>query len=170
VRGRILRRWYAGCRIAPLAGHPMVGLSLLDSQGQPLYVAHAHNDALRWMRGILSEHRHRYGGRGSQEFRPRVHYQRYGLPDFGVCTRRFEGRNTRLAPSGRRGPTPRLERRSRRFWRDMVEVSRSGAARRMISRHKIQQNTARNDRIIDNMVICRTFLRSVVYPAIDRRR
>jgi hypothetical protein len=47
------------------------------------------------------------------------------LPDFGVCTRRFEGRNTRLVPSGRRGPKPRLERRSRRFWRDMVEVSRS---------------------------------------------
>src|SRR5918998_5857855 len=43
-------------------------------QGQPLNCACAHDDVLRWMRGILSEHRHRYGGRGSQEFRPRVCY------------------------------------------------------------------------------------------------
>jgi hypothetical protein len=38
------------------------------------------------MRGILSEHRHRYEGRGGQEFRPRVCYLRYGLPDVGVYT------------------------------------------------------------------------------------
>src|ERR687890_2690923 len=32
LRGRgILRSWYAGCRIAPLAGHPKVGLRLLGS-------------------------------------------------------------------------------------------------------------------------------------------
>ena len=31
-------------------------------------------------------------GRGSQELRPRVCYERYGLPDMGVSTRRFKGR------------------------------------------------------------------------------
>jgi hypothetical protein len=30
-------------------------------------------------------------GEGYQELRPRVHYGRYVLPAFGVCTRRFEG-------------------------------------------------------------------------------
>jgi hypothetical protein len=72
--------------MAPLAGYPMVGLSFSAPQGRPLYVALVHRDALGWMRAVLSEHRHLYGGRGSQEFRPRVHYQRSGLPDFGVCT------------------------------------------------------------------------------------
>jgi hypothetical protein len=46
--------------------------------------------------------------------------------------------------------------------RALVEVSRSGAARRMISRHKIQQNTARIDRTAMNVVICRDFLRAVL--------
>jgi hypothetical protein len=40
------------------------------------------------------------GGRGSQEFRPRVCYKRYGLPDIGVCTRRFEGRYIWAGPPG----------------------------------------------------------------------
>ena len=71
-------------------------------------------------------------GRGSQELRSAVDYERYGLPDIGVYTSRFEGRNTGLGPSGRRGPRPRLQRRSRRLWRAMVEVSSSGAARRTI--------------------------------------
>jgi hypothetical protein len=39
----------------------------------------------------------------------------------------------------------------------------------MISRHKIQQNTARDDRIIDNMVICRTFMRSVFFVTTTHR-
>jgi hypothetical protein len=30
----------------------------------PLYMAHRHKDALGWMGGILSEHRHRYEGAG----------------------------------------------------------------------------------------------------------
>ena len=50
----------------------------------------------------------------------------------------------------------------------MVEVSRSGAVRNMISWRNVQQNTARNDRIIDNMVICGTFMRSVFFIAITR--
>ena len=33
----------------------------------------------------------------------------------------------------------------------------------MISWRNVQQNTARNARIIDNMVICRTFWRSVFF-------
>jgi hypothetical protein len=37
------------------------------------------------MRGILSEHRHRYGGRGSQVLTGVVGYERYGLPDMDVC-------------------------------------------------------------------------------------
>jgi hypothetical protein len=74
-----------------------------------------------------------YAGAGDgQELRPRVHYERYGLPDIGVCTRRFEGRYIWSGLQGRRGPTPRLQRRSRQLWRAMVEVSGSGAARRTI--------------------------------------
>ena len=38
----------------------------------------------------------------------------------------------------------------------MVEVSRSGAVRSMISWRNVQQNTARNARIIDDTVVCRT--------------
>jgi hypothetical protein len=43
----------------------------------------------------------------------------------------------------------------------MVELSRLGSARRVIFCSNVRQNTARIDRIIDNMVICRTFMRSV---------
>jgi hypothetical protein len=39
----------------------------------------------------------------------------------------------------------------------------------MISWRNVQQNTARNDRIIDNMVICRTFMRSVLSWGVDRQ-
>jgi hypothetical protein len=54
-------------------------------------------------------------------------YQRYGLPDMDVCTSYFKARGMVLSPSGRRGPTPRLQRRLRRLWRAMVEASGSGA-------------------------------------------
>ena len=33
-----------------------------------------------------------------------VDYERYGSPDIGVCTRQFEGRNTRLSPRIVEGP------------------------------------------------------------------
>jgi hypothetical protein len=70
-------------------------------------------------------------GRGvGQELRPRVLYECYGLPDMGVYISRLEGRNMRLSPpQGRGGLAPRLQRRSRRLWRTMVEVSRSGIER-----------------------------------------
>jgi hypothetical protein len=45
---------------------------------------------------------------GSQEFRPRVHYQRYGLPDIGVSTRRFKGRYIWSGPQGPRDHVLRL--------------------------------------------------------------
>ena len=93
---------------------------------------------------------------------PRVEYRRSGLPDIDVYTSRFESRNTRLGPSDRRGPTPRLQWRLRRLWRAMVEVSRSGTVRGMIFRHKIQQNTARIDRTARNVAFCRTLLRALV--------
>jgi hypothetical protein len=108
------------------------------------------------------------GAGGRQVLRPPVHDERYALPDIGVCTRRFEGRNTRLGPSGRRGLTPRLQQRSRRLWRAIVELSRSGAVRSVVSWRNVHQNTARNARIIDNMVICRTFMRSVLTSIITR--
>jgi hypothetical protein len=92
----------------------------------------------------------------------RVEYRRSGLPGIGVDTSRFAGRNTRLGPSDRRGPTPRLQWRLRRLWRSMVEVSRSGTVRGMIFCHKIQQNTARIDRTARNVAFCRTFLRALV--------
>ena len=37
------------------------------------------------------------GAGGGQELRPRVCYERYGLPDTDVDMSRFEGRNTRLS-------------------------------------------------------------------------
>jgi hypothetical protein len=46
---------------------------------------HARIDELGWTGGFLSEHRHRYWGRGSQVFTGVVNYERYGLPDLGVC-------------------------------------------------------------------------------------
>jgi hypothetical protein len=52
----------------------------------------------------------------------------------------------------------------------MVEVSRSEAVRSMISWCNVQLNGARTTRIIDNMVICRTFLRSVLLWVIDPQR
>jgi hypothetical protein len=67
-------------------------------------------------------------GWGRQEFTGALQYERYGLADTGVRTCRLEGRNMELGPSGRRGPTLRLHRRSRRLWRDMVEVSGSRTA------------------------------------------
>jgi hypothetical protein len=43
-----------------------------------------------------------------------------------------------------------------------------GRPRGIISHHEIQQNTARIVRIIDNMVICRTFMRPVLTVIITR--
>src|SRR5918994_7114785 len=83
-RRGILRRWL-GCRIAPLAGHQRLGLRLLgSSRSTTIYVARAHKDALGWMRAILSEHRHRYGGRGSQVLMGVVDNERYASPDISV--------------------------------------------------------------------------------------
>jgi hypothetical protein len=39
----------------------------------------------------------------------------------------------------------------------------------MISRHKIQQNTARNDRTVLNVAVCRTFMRSVFFVTTTHR-
>jgi hypothetical protein len=50
------------------------------------------------MRDILSEHRHRYEGRGSQVLVGVVDYGRSGRPDLDVRTGRFEGRNMVLGP------------------------------------------------------------------------
>ena len=50
----------------------------------------------------------------------------------------------------------------------MVEVSRSGAARRTIFCHNIRQNSARIARTARNVVICRAYLRSVLLRVIDR--
>ena len=101
-------------------------------------------------------------GRGRQELRPRVCYEKYGLPDMGVYIIRVEGRNMGLGPQGRREPTPRLQRRWRRLWRTMVEVSRSGSARRRIFCRNVRQSTARIDRTVANVSVCRAFLRSVL--------
>ena len=43
----------------------------------------------------------------------------------------------------------------------MVEVSRSGAVRSMISWRNVQQSTDRIARTLINAPVCRTFLRSV---------
>jgi hypothetical protein len=42
------------------------------------------------------------GGRGWQELSTQIHYGRYGLPDMDVHISRFEGRNMRSCPRGRR--------------------------------------------------------------------
>src|SRR5918995_2330779 len=90
-RRGILRRWL-GCRIAPLAGHQRLGLRLLgSSKSTTIYVARAHKDALRWMRAILSEHRRRYGGRGSQVLTGRPNIRGSAGPDMDMGTSRFGG-------------------------------------------------------------------------------
>ena len=88
----------------------------------------------------------------------------------GVYISRFEVRNMGLGSSFPRGPMPRLQRRSRRLWRDMVEVSRSGAARRTIICRYVRQSTARIARTAMNIVICRTFSRAVLLLVIARGR
>ena len=50
----------------------------------------------------------------------------------------------------------------------MVKVRVPREAQRLTSYYNIQQNTARTARIIDNMVICRTFVRSVFTVIITR--
>jgi hypothetical protein len=51
------------------------------------------------------------GAGGGQELRPPVHDERYSLPDFGVCTSRFEGPHIWSGPQGLRGPVRRLQSR-----------------------------------------------------------
>jgi hypothetical protein len=76
-------------------------------------------------------------GRGRQVFTAAAHYRRSGCPDMDVYISRLEARNTGLGPSGRRGPTPRLQRRSRRLWRAMVEAGRW--VRVTSSRHMVRR-------------------------------
>jgi hypothetical protein len=54
-------------------------------------------------------------GRGSQEFRPRVCYKRYGLPNMDVYISRVEGRHTWSGPQGNRDHVLRLQRPFRRL-------------------------------------------------------
>jgi hypothetical protein len=98
---------------------------------------------------------------GRQEFTQALPYERYGLPDMDVYKSRLEGRNMRLSPQAvetlRRG----FNGVRGGFWREMVEVSRLGTAKRSIFCRNVQQNTARIDCIAMNVVICRTFSRAV---------
>jgi hypothetical protein len=55
------------------------------------------------------------GPGGGQELRSPVHDERYGLPDIGVCTRRFKGPYIWSGPQGPRDYVLRLERRLRRL-------------------------------------------------------
>ena len=50
----------------------------------------------------------------------------------------------------------------------MVEVSRSGAVRRMMAHRKIQQNTDHTGRTADNLAISRDIARSVLTTIITR--
>jgi hypothetical protein len=52
----------------------------------------------------------------------------------------------------------------------MIEVSGSGAPRRTIFRGNVQHNTDRIARTTMNVVICRTFMRSVLLWVIDPQR
>ena len=52
----------------------------------------------------------------------------------------------------------------------MVEVSRSGAVRTMISWRNVQQSSDRIARTLINAPVCRTFLRSVSLWVIDSQR
>src|SRR5215211_7900289 len=49
---------------------------------------------------LLSEHRHRYGGRGSPVFTGVVVYERYGRPDMDVYISRSEGLHMWSGPPG----------------------------------------------------------------------
>jgi hypothetical protein len=50
----------------------------------------------------------------------------------------------------------------------MVEVSRSGSARRTIFCRSVRQNIARTARTIRNAAVCRTFMRSVLFTTTMR--
>ena len=50
----------------------------------------------------------------------------------------------------------------------MVEVRRSGSARRMIFCRNVRQSTARIDRTARKVLICRDFVRMVLSCSIDR--
>lgn len=102
------------------------------------------------------------GGGGSQVLTGAVDYERYGLPDTDVCTRRSEGRYVWSGPQGPRDHVLRVVRSLRGLRRAMVEGSRSGAVRSMIRWRNVQLNAARIARTVFNMVICRTFMRSVL--------
>jgi hypothetical protein len=55
------------------------------------------------------------GAGGGQEFRPRVCYLRYGLPDIDGCKRRFKGPRIWSGPQGTRDYVLRLQRPLRRL-------------------------------------------------------
>jgi hypothetical protein len=124
---------------------------------------------MRWGANASSCQDTDYAGGGVvRSFDPGSVTRRYGLPDTDVDMSRFEGRTMGLGPSGRRGPTSRLQRRLRRLWRIMVEVSRSRAPRRTIFCRNVRQNIDRIARIAFDTLICRHFLRSIAYSAITR--
>ena len=57
-------------------------------------------------------------------FRPRIHNERYGLPDMDMHMRRFEGRRAGLGYLGARRHSRRPERRLKGLRRTMVEADR----------------------------------------------
>jgi hypothetical protein len=52
----------------------------------------------------------------------------------------------------------------------MAETGRLGAARRAIFCRNDRQNTARIDRIVFNVAVCRAFMRAILLLGIDSRR
>jgi hypothetical protein len=66
------------------------------------------------------------GGRGSQEFRPRVCYQTSGCPDIDARTSPFKSLSHLLGPQGRRRFVRQLQGHSRRLWRLGSIVARVG--------------------------------------------
>jgi hypothetical protein len=100
--------------------------------------------------------------------RPPVHNQRYGLPDFGVCTSQFEGRNTRLGPLRSSRTHAAASTAFEAALGHHARGQRIGAARRTIFCRNVRQTTARIDRTIDNVVVCRDFVRSVYFTTTTR--
>ena len=72
------------------------------------------------------------------------------------------------SPQGRRDSALRFQRRLRQLWRAMVEVSRSGSARRMIFCRNVRQSSARIDSTACKVLNCRDFVRTVLSCSIDR--
>jgi hypothetical protein len=125
------------------------GVVHFEHQGPEIelpYIVYPHKYALRSIRGTSSERC--CGGEVGRSSWGRSSFRGPAAPTRMCVQAVLKAGRIGLGPRGRREPAQRLQRRSRRLWRDMVEVSVSGAARRTVYFRNTRQSTARIDRTV----------------------